>query len=379
MESQSFTRIELYELVWSQPILTLSNKYSISDVGLRKICVKNDIPLPKAGYWQKLKFGRKVKKLALPPGDPQESLITLKIREVGELPAKGELSPAKILQQEIENELGSQLTVPARLSKPDELIIAAKNSLLANNEDRFNYIGIVHTDRDHLKIKVTKENILRALLFYDTLLKMLRKRGFDIQVRYDKTYVITEDYSDEIVLLEKTKIEIQKDGNYNRTKYKPIGILALRLAYKEWKDGRTPLEQQLSRIIVHIELAARSWQAAAKKRRKEELERKEKERIQKEFETLREKELNDFKDTLQKATRWHKANNLRNYINEIESRMYANSNDHEDITNWLAWARSKADWYDPFIEKEDPLLTNMDKDTLSIKPPSKKYGEPFAL
>ncbi|MEO6733841.1 MAG: hypothetical protein ABIN01_21635 [Ferruginibacter sp.] len=94
---------------------------------------------------------------------------------------------------------------------------------------------------------------------------------------------------------------------------------------------------------------------------------------------MREKELNEFKDTLQKATRWHKANNLRNYINEIESRMIANSNDQEDITNWLAWVRSKADWYDPFIEKEDPLLTNIDKDTLSIKTPSKKYGEPFAL
>ncbi|MBC7934512.1 MAG: hypothetical protein H7Y86_04010 [Rhizobacter sp.] len=263
--------------------------------------------------------------------------------------------------------------------KPDELIIAAKNSLLASDEDRFNYIGMAHTHRDNLKSKLTRKNISRALLFYDTLLKILRKRGFDIQVRYDKTYVTAEDYSDEIVLLEKTKIEIQKDGNYNRTTYRPIGILALRLAYKEWKDGKMPLEQQLSTIIVYIELAARSWQAAAKRRREEEVQRKEKERLQKEFETLQEKELKECKDTLQKATRWDKPNNLRNYINEIESRMIADSDAHEHINNWLAWARSKADCYDPFIEEEDPLLANVDKDTLSSKTPSKKYGDPFAL
>ena len=121
MESQSLTRKELYELVWSQPMLSLANKYSISDVGLRKICVKHSIPLPKAGHWQQLKFGKKVKKLPLPPADPADKLITLKIREAGELPVRGEPSPAKVLQQKIEYELGSGLTVPIKLSKPDEL------------------------------------------------------------------------------------------------------------------------------------------------------------------------------------------------------------------------------------------------------------------
>ena len=81
-----------------------------------------------------------------------------------------------------------------------------------------------------------------------------------------------------------------------------------------------------------------------------------------------------FKETLQKATRWHKANNLRNYINEVESRILANNKDHEDISSWLAWARSKADWYDPFLEKDDELLANIVKNTLLIKTPINKYG-----
>ena len=43
------------------------------------------------------------------------------------------------------------------------------------------------------------------------------------------------------------------------------------------------------------------------------------------------------------------------------------SNLNEEVTAWLEWARKKADWYDPFIEKADDLLGDVDKETLSIK------------
>lgn len=44
MNQISLTRNELYELVWSEPLLTLSKKYNISDNGLRKIWVRMNIP-----------------------------------------------------------------------------------------------------------------------------------------------------------------------------------------------------------------------------------------------------------------------------------------------------------------------------------------------
>src|SRR5262249_51884330 len=61
------TREDLYKLVWSEPISKLAPRYGISDVGLRKICVKHSIPTPPLGYWQKLQFGKKVKAEPLPP------------------------------------------------------------------------------------------------------------------------------------------------------------------------------------------------------------------------------------------------------------------------------------------------------------------------
>lgn len=59
------TRDELYEEVWSKPMLTLAREYGISDVGLAKICKKMEIPRPERGYWRKIEVGRKPKKAKL--------------------------------------------------------------------------------------------------------------------------------------------------------------------------------------------------------------------------------------------------------------------------------------------------------------------------
>ncbi len=48
-----FTRQELYDLVWSEPMRDLATKYSISDRGLAKACAAADIPVPERGYWNK--------------------------------------------------------------------------------------------------------------------------------------------------------------------------------------------------------------------------------------------------------------------------------------------------------------------------------------
>jgi hypothetical protein len=50
MEKETVNRNEIYDLVWSVPLQTLSKKQAISGVGRWKICVKMEIPLPKAGH-----------------------------------------------------------------------------------------------------------------------------------------------------------------------------------------------------------------------------------------------------------------------------------------------------------------------------------------
>ena len=60
------SRIELYELVWAKPMTHLAKELGLSDVGLRKICVKYGIPLPLQGYWSRLQFGKQDPRPELP-------------------------------------------------------------------------------------------------------------------------------------------------------------------------------------------------------------------------------------------------------------------------------------------------------------------------
>jgi hypothetical protein len=54
------SRQELYAEVWSTPMIKLAKKYGLSDVGLAKVCKRNNIPRPGNGYWAKVAHGKKV-------------------------------------------------------------------------------------------------------------------------------------------------------------------------------------------------------------------------------------------------------------------------------------------------------------------------------
>lgn len=64
--ARRFSREEFYELVWSKPLTQLANEFYISDVGLRKICRKHDIPNPPLGWWNKKAAGQSVERTPLP-------------------------------------------------------------------------------------------------------------------------------------------------------------------------------------------------------------------------------------------------------------------------------------------------------------------------
>ena len=379
MEKQILTRQELYDLVWSQPMFTLSKEYNISDVGLRKICIRLNIPLPRSGHWQKLQFGKQIQQPSLPTNHIGDQEVTLTLRSADSKQEVGELTPLKLLQKEIEDQLKSKLVVPDRLTNPDKLVIATKNDLTSQKPDTWQYKGSVRCCKE-LNTRVTASNISRALRFWDTLIKALQDRGHSVQNRNSNTYAVVEEHSFKIQLREKMKREVVKGGRSERTIYNTTGILSFQLdSYpnKEWRDGKQPLENCISKIIAQLELLGDEWKQHKLKRQKEEEIRKEKERIQKEFEKRQESDLADFRETLNKSSRWHKATNLRSYINEVEARAASGNNLSGEVKAWLEWARKKADWYDPFTEKDDDLLNGIDKETLVVVKKTSYYsGQP---
>jgi hypothetical protein len=66
-ESSKLTRQTLYQSIWVQPMTKVAARLGISDVALRKICVKHNVPVPRIGYWAKVAAGKHVTQISLPP------------------------------------------------------------------------------------------------------------------------------------------------------------------------------------------------------------------------------------------------------------------------------------------------------------------------
>jgi hypothetical protein len=215
------------------------------------------------------------------------------------------------------------------------------------------------------------------LRIVDTLIKSFKARGFEIQVTNQETCVVMGEFKFQLVFRERFKKEIISNDSYNNFIYKPTDKFYIQVKsyhYKEWRDGKKLLEQQISTIVAELELKAAEWKAYRIQQRKEEEERQEKIRLLKEFRQKQEKELENFKHLIEDSERWHKATNLRNYIDEVEKRKELRTqynSENMDFNNWINWARKKADWYDPFVESNDELLNEADKEKLTL--PAKRF------
>src|SRR5688572_8466680 len=109
MSEITVTRKDLYDLVWSEPMLSLSKKYKISDNGLRKICKRMNIPLPKAGHWIKQQFGKKVRIIPFPESFEGEVTITLSLRTGDE---KKDSESLSVFTKQIKSDPALSLIVP---------------------------------------------------------------------------------------------------------------------------------------------------------------------------------------------------------------------------------------------------------------------------
>ena len=75
MARRTVLRSELYQRVWSVPINRIAPELGLSDAGLAKVCRRFKIPTPPRGYWARLKFGKAVKRVPLPPSDTQSQVV----------------------------------------------------------------------------------------------------------------------------------------------------------------------------------------------------------------------------------------------------------------------------------------------------------------
>lgn len=365
METKVLTRQELYEMVWKEPRSRIAKRFGIKDTTLKQTCERMHIPLPENGYWSKLKFGKPVVVVKLPDnydGDNEVSIDSLIQEE------KTPKSQQQKIIGEIENKLGLLLSAQKRLTNPHPLIIKTKNKLESHNNSEFirctwemnkSYDGV-------LNINAGKKQLLRALRIMDKIIKLLIARGHNVVVKENKTYAVIWNEQCEIRLREKFRVSGSKDSWGDR-QYERTGILTFEMdSFYYCVNSVTdspliPIENKISTIIAKLETWAKDKiedEIASEKRRKE---YEEKQRIKNEIKERKANELANFLDIFGQALRLNQANFMREYVKAVKADALKNGEISDEMKQWLEWANQKISWYDPLINKQDPLLDGINK------------------
>lgn len=364
MKTVEFTRKELYNIVWSTTLSKLTEQYAYTNDGIKKICKQFDIPMPDGSYWSKLKFNKQFKKEKLNPIFSGVDKIILTIREEGN-PINVNQTPLTIRTKEIENDTKAPLIVPEKLSRPDILIQNTKDFYSKRKKEQY-----YRNDKvDIVSISVQNEHLDRALRIMDTFIKLLRYRGHTF-TRDRNNYgpmIVVKDVEFYFSLREAQK-RIPSEKVYESSTYLPTGVLVVKIGEsyhtKEWKDGSVKLENQLAKIVAKIELEADEELIWREKSRLQAIEREKQEKIKQEFEARREKEITKTKKLFSDAEKYNKATIYRNFIIATEQKAINENNLTDELKDWIKWANEKADWFDPFTNRQDELLNNKDKEDL---------------
>jgi len=377
-----FTRKELYDLVWSEPITTLCKRFGLSDNGLRKHCKAMNVPTPPSGYWAKLKAGYKTVIPILPVKDQDKKQHTV-LNEVEPDDEKKvdiltPLNRFKARELEIAKGDTSSFIVPEVLYAIDPLIVDTKEKHRKEHEN-------IHLKRNPYKseikstlnLHVSEKSMDRALSIYGTIIKALKSRRHNIKIKDNQTYAFVNEEEIQINITERRKQDPNNVDRWGSKISSFCGELSFNIDYNYWHKSTfhdtkfTKLEDKIITIIANLEVHSEQIKEERIESERKEKIRQEEERIRKEFEKKQEDELKEFKSLFKMAERLHKTNILRQYISTYEQFIMENGEMNEEIFERLKWAKDKADWIDPFISKHDKYLDKYNKDEI-IQPNNEK-------
>lgn len=342
MKRRSLTRMELYELVWSEPMSKLAPGFCMSDVGLRKICVRQHIPVPPRGYWQKLARGQKPKRppLTKPNNNPT---LEFAVRDdptefEGEL-MDGVFAPLIAAEALPKN----RIVVATELAAPHPMTKQAQKVLGRARAD--SYGGLLCEDPNVFRIRVPPASIDRALLLIDAIAKALGDRGLAIQPGDGGHYtasagIVVGDGVERISIEETSRRQVHKSSEAEKAQtrrqgyssaplydFQPSGNITIKLEggwrsegfQTSWRDtSKQRVEERLNEVIVslyraaHARAVARAKEAERKRRIDDENARRAALRAERDQAIA-------FGETLeQNAQAWDHAQRLRAYIAAVQ-------------------------------------------------------------
>lgn len=177
------TRLELYELIWKDPIVHVAKRFGISDVALRKTCIRHNVPTPPLGYWAKLAHGKKVIKPELPSlkqGEHKHVHLHYKIDK--QLPEHVTADLASVKSQEAEFRLSIKVpkTKPAKLHHATTVL---EGHLLSSKESNDGFLSWGYIYKPSLYL--SKQSTQRAMIILDSLFKAIEAHGGTVRIEKD--------------------------------------------------------------------------------------------------------------------------------------------------------------------------------------------------
>ncbi len=397
-EKWTFTRQELYELVWKTPMRRLARQFGLSDVGLAKTCQRHSIPKPPPGYWAKKAHGKIVRRRSLLPcDDPALATITICRRSTtgnSEERAKPPSLGSTFFDQELgrlaELEASGEdpFVVAESLRSPHPLVARTEEGFAASKRDRYQHEPTLYPrmvgDLCCLEVRVGPDTIRRVLRIMDALLKGLEKRGYKVSVPIKQwqrgTFIDALGSRFQIRLREPTVRQkhipnekewdaIKKDPHFHFVPawdYVLTGQLLLELQHQYGspictiRDGKKRLvEDHLSKIPLAIlrSVDDSKRQAAidaekARERAEAEQRRREEEEKRKAEERQRQEEQSRVDGLFAEAVQWNRCLQLRAYlgaVRELVDEHHGPLEPNSQLDQWLHWAGAIANQHDPLL------------------------------
>ena len=353
-----YRREVLYKEVWQYPVVEVAKKYAVSDVTIHKICRSLDIPTPPPGYWAKLRAGKEVSIPPLPKSDRRDVITGSRTQKI--------YTPST--EEQIQH-----------LSEEDRTAVMAVASqiVMVDEQERMNpkvaacYKKAKAGQTTEILDSIAKETLPRAVKILDTLVKTAIPLGIEIDdklrfsigkdsvsLRFSES---TTEVPHQLTKEEKMALLEYEDAKKHKRwarepqirKYDHIynGTLSLGINDKRrFRDSKAGLvEERLGEALIAIFYCINEVKLAREEREEAERKREEERLRQEQIRKRYNEEVAKTKALLNQANDYEVATKIRAMAAAAE----ANGSASEE---WIAWARAKADWYDPTVAATDAFF-----------------------
>lgn len=162
LQIRIYNREKIYNEVWTESVVKVAKRYGVSNVHIKRICKRMNIPVPENKYWTNVYNGVEMPKTPLPEYNGPDKL---ELESYGSKPVSIRTKMLKKLSYLPKEERETIVDYCHNLLVPNEIINPHK--LVA--EMTLTYVS------DDMKE--------RAIIFIDTLFKALEHLGYSIEMR----------------------------------------------------------------------------------------------------------------------------------------------------------------------------------------------------